>query len=432
MSARPSSAGAVDEWLATVARVDSRDIRLGLARAERVARALDLPPPIPAVVVGGTNGKGSVCALLEAALRASGLRVGCYGSPHLFRFHERIRVDGVEVDDDALLSAFEAVDAARRALDEELTYFEFATLAALWIFARARPDAMVLEVGLGGRLDAVNLVDAEVAAITNIALDHIEYLGGTRDSIGREKAGVLRRGRAAVCGDKNPPPGFADAARQIGAEVRYLGADFDFKVASDYAVSPRRPWRFCGRRLAVDLPPPAMPGFCQTQNAAVAVAALEALAESKPDLRVDAGAIRKGLHEAFLPARAQVIAGSPPLVVDVAHNPHAAAALADNLAAMGFFARTAVVAAMRAEKTAVEFFRALACRVDCCFAFAPAEDGFYPPDRLAEAARAAGIEARACADYSTAVAAARASDRIVVCGSFAAAGAALANGRETR
>ena len=303
MSARPSSAGAVDDWLATVARVDSRDIRLGLARAERVARALDLPPSIPAVVVGGTNGKGSVCALLESALRASGLRVGCYGSPHLFRFHERIRVDGVEVEDDALLSAFEAVDAARRALDEELTYFEFATLAALWIFARARPDAMILEVGLGGRLDAVNLVDAEVAAITNIALDHIEYLGGTRDSIGREKAGILRRGRAAVCGDKNPPPGFAEAARQIGAEVRYLGADFDFKVASDYAVSPRRPWRFCGRRLAVDLPPPAMPGFCQTQNAAVAVAALEALAE------VEARFARRRGRDSQRPARG-VFAGA--------------------------------------------------------------------------------------------------------------------------
>ena len=403
----------------------------GLRARSGVARALDLPPSIPAVVVGGTNGKGSVCALLEAALRASGLRVGCYGSPHLFRFHERIRIDGVEVDDDSLLSAFEAVDEARRALDEELTYFEFATLAALWIFARARPDAMVLEVGLGGRLDAVNLVDAEVAAITNIALDHIEYLGGTRDSIGREKAGVLRRGRAAVCGDKNPPRVLrtrrGKSARRfaISARISILRSlpitRFRRAVRGDFAVAA---WRLICRR-------PLCPAFAKRKTRPSPSPRSKRWPSRSPICASTRARFAKACTRRFCrggrklsPGRRRLLSMSLTIRTRRRRSP--------TIWRRWDFSRARPSSRRCAPKKRRRIFSRARRSSRCCFAFAPAEDGFYPPDRLAEAARAAGIEARACADYSTAAAAARSSDRIVVCGSFAAAGAALANGRETR
>jgi len=305
------------EWLEYQQHVHKVDIDMGLARVSAVWRRMGAPRAPLAITIGGTNGKGSTVAFLTAMLRAMGQRVGSYVSPHIRTYNERICVDGEEAGDAQLCAAFERIEAARAEIP--LTYFEYATLAALDIFARAGVDAMVLEVGLGGRLDATNIVDADAAVITTIDLDHMQWLGPDRDSIGREKAGIARAGRPAVVGEADPPPGLLAALAGIGADVARVGSDFCVRGGEDKPTWVHRD----GATLA--FPELALDAPCQQANAACAVAALHALRERLP---WSPRAMVEGLRHARLRGRLQNIGHAPERVVDVAHNPQAARALA--------------------------------------------------------------------------------------------------------
>ncbi len=305
------------------------------------------------IVVAGTNGKGSTCAMLESILLAAGYRVGCYTSPHLVRFNERARLDGVPASDEALIEQLDAVEAARG--DVALTWFEYTTLAILKLFERAAPDALVLEIGLGGRLDAVNLVDADCAIVCCIDIDHAEFLGDTRELIGWEKAHVYRTGRPAICTDPVPPQTLVDYAAQIGADLWRFGHDFNY-------AGDRQQWSYGGRaQRRNSLAYPALRGANQLLNASGALAALESLRDRLP---VTAGAVRQGFATVELPGRFQVLAGRPSIVLDVAHNPHAVAHLAANLDGMGFFPYTYAVFGMLADKDVAGAVAHLRERVD--------------------------------------------------------------------
>ncbi|KFL36784.1 bifunctional tetrahydrofolate synthase/dihydrofolate synthase [Arenimonas donghaensis] len=310
----------LEQWLDYQQQVHPRSIDMGLERVGEVARRLGIGRPAARVVtVGGTNGKGSTVAFIEAIARAAGLRVGAYTSPHLLRYNERIRIDGVEATDAALVEAFERIEAAREAIS--LTYFEFATLAALLLFEAAGLDLAILEVGLGGRLDATNLVDADCAVITTVDLDHQDYLGNDRESIGAEKAGILRAGKPCVLAEKDPPSSVLRRAYVLGA--------YAIRGYSDYLVDELDTgWRWREPGFSIDLPEPAMPAPAQRGNAAAAIAALRAL-----DLRIPARALREGVAGARVAGRLQVIPGAPELVLDVAHNPQGARQLAQWLGA---------------------------------------------------------------------------------------------------
>ncbi|HZQ62210.1 MAG TPA: Mur ligase family protein, partial [Casimicrobiaceae bacterium] len=280
-AARPAT---LEAWLSYLETLHPKSIELGLERVRAVLQRLRVHLQCPVITVTGTNGKGSTCAMLDAILRAAGYRTALYTSPHLLRYNERVRIDGRDVDDEALVAAFNEIEDARTAHEPiALTYFEFGTLAALLLFERAAPDAAVLEVGLGGRLDAVNVIDPEVAVITSIDIDHTDYLGPDRASIAREKAGIVRAGRPVICGDPDPPPEFFDEVRVRGAEVRLIGRDFGFEAQGQQW----RYWSAAGERFG--LPMPALRGAYQLNNAASCVAALEAVADRLP---VHAGAIR--------------------------------------------------------------------------------------------------------------------------------------------
>ncbi len=316
------------EWLAYQERVNPRSIELGLERVRHVWQRMGARPPARHVItVGGTNGKGSTVALLESMLEAAGRRTGAYTSPHLLHYNERIRIGGIDAADEALIASFGRIEAARAEIP--LTYFEFGTLAALDLFARADLDVAVLEVGLGGRLDAVNIVDADVAVITTIDLDHMDWLGPDRDSIGREKAGIARAGRPAIVGELDPPAGLLDALDARGARVVRAGMDF-------FTERHSGGWRWRHRDGTVlELPDPALAAPVQYANAAAAIAALHATdAAGTPLLAVDSltGAAASGLQRVRVPARLQSLGGDPELFVDVGHNPQAARALAAWLA----------------------------------------------------------------------------------------------------
>lgn len=311
----------------------------GLARVDAVRAALGLRPRCPVFTVGGTNGKGSTCALLEGVLRCAGFRVGCYTSPHLLRYNERVRIDGVPVADARLVDAFVRIERARGAIS--LTYFEFGTLAAVLLFDDAQVDAMVLEVGLGGRLDAVNIFDADCAVITSIGLDHMDYLGDTRDAIALEKAGILRAGRPAVIGDPDPPPALLRQAEAIGAQVRLIDRDYGCRADEGSWTY----WNLSLRRAG--LPWPALRGEHQLLNAATALSALDSLRDALP---VDMGAIRRALVEVELPGRFQVLPGRPAIILDVAHNAHAAQRLRDTLRRLPGGGRCLAVFAMLRDK----------------------------------------------------------------------------------
>jgi dihydrofolate synthase/folylpolyglutamate synthase len=412
----------LERWLAYLETLHPKAIALGLDRVRDVQARLHAPIDCPVVTVGGTNGKGSTCAMLESIYRCAGFATGLYSSPHLVRYNERVRIGGAEAGDDAFVEAFNAVEDARR--DVPLTYFEFGTLAALWLFSRARLDVLVLEVGLGGRLDAVNAVDAEVAVITSVDIDHVDYLGPTREGIGREKAGIFRRDRPAVCGDRAPPPTVEGVAREVGARLLVIGRDYDF-------VDERTQWRFRGPRgERYGLPVPALRGAYQLANAATALAVVDLVHDRLP---VTAQAIREGLLTVSLPGRFQVLAGRPTVVLDVAHNPHAARALAAALGAMGFHPYTYAVCAMLADKDMRGVIDALAGRVDRWFvAGLPGARG-GGPERLRDALLAAGVSGDAVATYDDVATAFRAArdaateaDRIVAFGSFLTVAAALA------
>jgi len=307
------------EWLDYQQGLHALGVDLGLDRVRAVWQRMGAPAIARRVItVGGTNGKGSTVAFLEAMLAAAGQRVGCYTSPHLIRYNERIRIAGVDADDAMLVESFERIELARG--DISLTYFEFGTLAALDLFARAELDTAVLEVGLGGRLDAVNIIDANAAIITTVDLDHVEWLGPDRDSIGREKAGIARRDRPAIVGETEPPQGLLEALAQQGAHVERAGHDF-------YVEREASRWRWRHRGGTVlNLPAPELAAPVQYANAAAAIAVLHALQAVNPVELERIAAL--GMHFPRAPARLQSLGGEPALIVDVGHNPQAARALA--------------------------------------------------------------------------------------------------------
>jgi len=405
----------LDEWLSRIERLHAKPIDLGLDRVRAVARELALRLDFPTFIVAGTNGKGSTCAMLDAMLRAAGYRVGLYTSPHLLRFNERARIDGVDADDAALVAQFEAVEAARGATT--LTYFEFTTLAILRLFSQSRLDAAVLEVGLGGRLDAVNIVDADVAIVTSVAIDHVDYLGPTRERIGLEKAHIYRAGRPAICSDPEPPQSLLDHAQGAGADLWRFGRDFNYQ-------GDRQQWSYAGRHLRrASLPYPALRGANQLLNASAALAALEAIA---PRLPVSQQAVRHGLLTVQLPARFQVLPGRPAIVLDVAHNPHAAAVLAQNLDMMGFFPQTHAVFGMLRDKDIDGVIEKVRDKIDYWhIASTPGARGTSSTDvanRVRAAARHSSVIEHT--DFAAALIAARESaqpdDRILAFGSFLA------------
>ncbi len=302
----------------------------------------------PVITVGGTNGKGSTCAMLESILRCAGYRTGLYTSPHLLRYNERVRIAGAEAGDAALCDSFAAVETARG--EVPLTYFEFGTLAALWLFSRENLEAAVLEVGLGGRLDAVNVVDADCAVLTSVGIDHVDYLGATREEIGREKAGIFRAGRPAVVAEPQPP------ATVLAAEADFLLLGRDF----GYRLEPQQ-WSYWGPGgKRGGLAYPALRGKLQPRNAAAALCALDALRQRIPVAMQD---VRRGLAEVELPGRFQVLPGRPQVILDVAHNPQAAKALADNLADSGVAPETIAVCGMLRDKDIGAVVRELAPRI---------------------------------------------------------------------
>ncbi|MDX1594676.1 MAG: bifunctional tetrahydrofolate synthase/dihydrofolate synthase [Gammaproteobacteria bacterium] len=408
------------QWLNRIESCHPEEIELGLERVGEVAGRLDLPGTCT-VTVAGTNGKGSVVAFLEAMLGAAGYRVAAYTSPHLLAFNERVRLGGVPVDDAALCAAFARVEAARGAVP--LTYFEYATLAALCVFADDAPDVRLLEVGLGGRLDAVNIVDADLAVVTPVDLDHAAWLGDDRETIGREKAGILRPGRPAISADPDPPASLVGVAAALGAPLHVAGRDYDFRVDA-------HGWRWSAPgRVRTSLPRPALFGRHQFANAAAALMALHLLAERFP---VGQDAVRRGLLEARLPGRFEVHPGPVETILDVAHNPHGTRALAESLAARPTRGRTLAVVAMRDDK-AVE--AALAPLVDGVTAWylapLPAPGG-ADPVRLAGALEAYGATPARLASVAEALRSAHADaaegDRVVVFGSFHTVAAALRAG----
>ena len=326
------------QWLAYLEQLHPQAIAMGLDRVSRVAQALGLTAKFTVITVGGTNGKGSCCAMLEAMLLHAGYHVGCYTSPHLLRYNERVRIGGREIEDEILCRAFERIEVARG--DTSLTYFEFGTLAAVMAFGEAGVDAAILEVGLGGRLDAVNVFDADCALVASVDLDHQEYLGDTREAIGLEKAGIFRAGRPAVCADAEPPTTLVAHAREIGADLMVIDCDFG------YVAEPQQ-WRYWGpggKRHG--LPYPALRGAFQLGNAAACLTVLDCLRGSLP---VTAQDVRGGLL-AEVAGRFQVLPGRPQVILDVAHNPHAARALTANLASMPTGGRTLAVCAMFKDK----------------------------------------------------------------------------------
>jgi dihydrofolate synthase / folylpolyglutamate synthase len=334
-------------WLAHLETAHPVGIDMGLTRIRQVRDALGLKFKCPVITVGGTNGKGSTCALLETILLRAGYRVGCHTSPHLLEFNERARLNGIDASDADLLEHFEAVEAARLSLPVpvSLTYFEFTTLAIMRLFASRELDAVILEVGLGGRLDAVNIIDTDCAIVTSIDIDHTEYLGDTREKIGFEKAGIFRPNTPAICGDPSPPQSLIDHAAAIGADLWLVGRDFRYEVQ---AGNERQQWSYIGRtQRRAALAYPALRGANQLINTSAALAALEALRERIP---VSAQDIRLGLANVELPGRFQVVPGKPQVILDVAHNPHAAAVLAQNLGNMGFFPYTYAVFGAMADK----------------------------------------------------------------------------------
>ncbi|MCG6870832.1 MAG: bifunctional tetrahydrofolate synthase/dihydrofolate synthase [Gammaproteobacteria bacterium] len=371
---------------------------------------------IPRVLVAGTNGKGSAVALLESIWLAAGYRVGAYFSPHLLRFNERIRINGQEVDDAALCEAFARVEVRRR---QALTYFEFVTAAAAELFCHARLDVAILEVGLGGRLDAVNTIDPDVALVTQVGLDHQAWLGDDRERIGAEKAGILRAGRPAVCTDREPPASLLARAAEIDAPLAVLGRDFDYRVRGQ-----GWDWRE-GQNSYSGLPWPALRGARQLDNAAGALAVLARLAERLP---AGGNAIRPGLLKMRLAGRFQVLPGQPACVLDVAHNPDAARALAEGLAAHPVQGQTLAVFSALGDKDGAGMLSILKDAIDHWYVAPLGSSRGASRQQLQEWLAAAGLSSRAhllnapVQAFEAARTAAQAIDRVVVFGSFETVG----------
>ena len=398
------------DWLAFIERQHPKAIALGLDRVAAVLQRMQIRIECPVITVGGTNGKGSCCALLEAMLRAGGYRTGLYTSPHLVRYNERVSIAGTEAGNEALAASFEAVEAAR--FDTPLTYFEYGTLAAFWLFARERVEVMVLEVGLGGRLDAVNVIDADCAVLTSVGIDHVDYLGPDRESIGREKAGIFRAGRPAVIAEPEPPRAVLEAP---GDKWR-LGKDFGYAdQKSQWSY-----WGPAGKRGG--LAHPALRGAMQLRNAAAAMCALELLRETLPLGMQD---IRRGLSAVTLPARFQVLPGRPQIILDVAHNPQAAQMLAENLAVSGFAPETIAVCGMLRDKDIAGVLAALAPRITRWHLASLSGPRAASAEQLAQYVTNAECFGSPAAALQAALGRASEDDKIVVFGSFLTVGEAL-------
>lgn len=354
----------LSDWLTHLESAHAVSIDMGLARVSEVKRRLQVSGAIslgyPIITVGGTNGKGSTCAFLEHILLAAGYRVGCHTSPHIIEFNERARFNGVEAQDDQLLPYFELVEQARYQTPEiSLSYFEFTLLAIVAWFDAQKPDVLVLEVGLGGRLDAVNAFDTQCAIVTNVDIDHVGYLGDTREAIGFEKAGIFRAHTPAIVADRDPPQRLLDHAAEIGADLKLIGRDFDFSIVQD---DQRRQWRFVGEHTKRNsLAMPAMRGDYQLTNASAALAALDALYDVLP---VTQQAVRLGLANAVVRARFQVLPGQPMTILDVAHNPHAARVLAKNINQLGYAPYTHAVFGAMKDKDIVEVLKIMQNSID--------------------------------------------------------------------
>ena len=425
--------GTLADWLAWQETLHPVEMDLGLARARRAWAALGGwegrgTPPFPIVTVAGTNGKGSTAAFAQSLLTAAGARTGTYTSPHLVRYNERIRIDGEPVPDRAILAAFDRIDRARGS--DTLTYFEFGTLAAVEVFRRAGVDAAVLEVGIGGRLDAVNLFDADVAVVTPVDIDHVRWLGADRESIGREKAGIFRPGRPVVVADRDPPAVLEAEAARLGAPCFRLGRDFDAEAEGNGGGGDAAwTWTRRGpeRRTLGGLPSPPLAGRFQLDNAAAALMALDALGR-----RPSAAAARRGITATRLAGRFQVLPGRVPVVLDVAHNPHAARSLAATLRERRPAGRDVAVAGLLGDKDAGGVVEALAGIFDRWFVARPEGGRGGSAETLARAVRerGGGGAVEVCADVPGALRRARGAagrgDRIVVFGSFYTVGEVLA------
>ena len=408
-------------------------IELGLDRIRLVKEALGQVQHCPVIIVGGTNGKGSTCAYLANIIDRAGYRVGCYTSRHLMAYNERVRLNGQPASDAALCAAFERVEAARqKAGGVALTYFEFGTLAAWEVFAEAKVEAAILEVGLGGRLDAVNAYEPDVSIVTTVALDHTDWLGPDRESIGFEKAGIYRAGKPAFCADPNPPQRLLDHAASIGADLRLIGRDFGFERPAAESGENRLQWRWWCRAgeqvIKRALAYPGLRGPTQLFNAAVVLAALEAISDKLP---VTMQAIRPGLIETELSGRFQVVPGKPAIVLDVGHNPQAVKVLADNLSGMGFFDRTLAVVGMLSDKDIAGALAPLKGKVDVWHVATLGGVRGTPADKLAGILVSSGLggEILCHASPREAMQAAKGqaseSDRILVFGSFHTVAGAL-------
>jgi dihydrofolate synthase/folylpolyglutamate synthase len=400
-------------WLRHIEKLHPKTIELGLERVGEVRGRLGSDVACPVVTVGGTNGKGSTCAMLEAILLAAGYRTGLYTSPHLLRYNERVRINGRDVEDAPLAEAFSNVEAARQGV--ALTYFEFGTLAAWDLFGRSALDVVIMEVGLGGRLDAVNLFDADCAVLTSVDLDHMDWLGDNREKIGWEKAHIFRTGRPAICADPVPPQSVMDYAAAIGADLQLISRDFGYQ-------GDRQQWGYWGRGgKRAGLAYPALRGANQLLNASAVLSALDALRERLPVGMQD---VRKGLSLVELPGRFQVMPGRPVVILDVAHNPHAAAVLADNLSNMGFAPNTIAVFGMLRDKDISGVAARLAARVDRWHVASIDDPRGATAADLADALAKAGAGGAVVQfdsprnAYASALVEAGENDRIVVFGSF--------------
>ena len=394
-------------------RLHPKTIALGLERVNEVKARLALNPQFTIITVGGTNGKGSTCAMLESILGIGGYRTGLYTSPHLLRYNERVRIDRVAVDDASLCAAFQSVEAARGSTP--LTYFEFGTLAAVLLFVERNVDLAILEVGLGGRLDAVNAFDTDCAIVTSIGLDHTEYLGNTLEAIGQEKAGIFRAGKPAIFGDEKMPATIEHRASRIGAGFQQFGSDFRFTRQDTQ-------WQFHGRRgNHHGLPYPALRGGYQLNNASAALAAIDELKDTLPVTLQD---IKRGLLELDLPGRFQVLPGQPAKILDVAHNPAAVTVLAQQLGHMGRFRKTHGVFGMLKDKDVASVVAIISPQIDVwhlgsidATRGASADELFAHLEHLGRARDASCYPSIKLA-YAAACREAAQSDRIVIFGSF--------------
>jgi dihydrofolate synthase / folylpolyglutamate synthase len=411
----------LQSWLDRIQAIRSGpEIEMGLERIRPVFDAMNVAPTCPVFLVAGTNGKGSVCAYLDAMLRAGSYKTARYTSPHIHRFNERVCVNGVDASDDELVAAFEVVEAARAKCGNlALTFFEYTTLAAFHVFSKTKLDAWIIEVGLGGRLDATNILEPDCSVIVSIGLDHTDFLGDTRELIAKEKAGILRAGKPAVIAEPDPPQSLRDAVVEKKANALFVGKDFGWLR---YESMPTQ-WGFwIGAQRRHGLPIPALRGNYQLGNAAAALAALHTLSDALP---VSQGAIRQGLLEVDWPGRFQILPGRPTVVLDVAHNEHAAKALESALSDMAYFPETFAVFAMLKDKDIAAVVAALKHRIDHWYiAPLPGTRGI-DVETLERALLNAGVKDRAIARfesvedaYAAAHKTADEADRIVVFGSF--------------